>query len=493
LYPEMALHCAVWTATIKGVSQMKKVIDFFLSLKLTVVLLALSMILVFVGTLAQVDKGIWTVMDQYFRCFIARIDLPVLFPRSWNIPNIWIPFPGGFLIGFLLTINLLMVHSASFKILARGGRRVAGILMLLLGILVVVGVMFGWGTTHVAATENDAFWRVFLRLGRGTLAAVVLYAACVMLYRQRAGMVLLHGGILFLLVGEFITAQFAVEANLTIREGETATYLDRSQQLEVAFTETSNPERDIVTVIPQKLLKEGTVLQPDGLPFQIKVHRYMVNSSYPQPLGSIPKAKRADYPQYAGNGSNVYVVEQREVSGTASSRNAPSVDVELLDNETGESLGRYILSLWFYPNFVNRAWDMPTSFSIDGRDYTAYFRFAREYLRSTTGSPYTIKLLDFKHEKYEGTQMPKDFSSRIRLVNEGDDIDRELRIWMNNPLRYARRTFYQSGYLPDDSGTVLQVVRNDAWMIPYLSCMIVFVGMAAQFVQSFKRYLRRDA
>ena len=64
---------------------------------------------------------------------------------------------------------------------------------------------------------------------------------------------------------------------------------------------------------------------------------------------------------------------------------------------------------------------------------------------------------------------------------------------MNNPLRYARRTFYQSGYLPNDSGTVLQVVRNGVWMIPYLSCMIVFVGMTAQFVQSFKRYLRRDA
>ena len=37
-----------------------------------------------------------------------------------------------------------------------------------------------------------------------------------------------------------------------------------------------------------------------------------------------------------------------------------------------------------------------------------------------------------------------DFSSEIRLVNEGDQIDRELRIWMNNPLRYAKRTFYQS-------------------------------------------------
>ena len=36
---------------------------------------------------------------------------------------------------------------------------------------------------------------------------------------------------------------------------------------------------------------------------------------------------------------------------------------------------------------------------------------------------------------------------------------------MNN-RRYAKRTFYQSGYLPDDEGTVLQVVRNDSWMIP---------------------------
>jgi hypothetical protein len=417
----------------------------------------------------------------------------VLFPRAWNIPNIWIPFPGGFLIGFLLTINLVMVHAASFKILARGGRRIAGILVMLLGILVVVGVMFGWGTTHVAATEDDAFWRVFLRLGRGTLAAVVLYAACVLLYRKRAGMVLLHAGILFLLVGEFITAQFAVESTLTLKEGETTTYLDRSQQLEVAFTETSNPDRDMVTVIPQPLLKNGKVLQPDGLPFNIKVHRYMVNSSYPQPLRSIPEDQLRVYPQYAGHGSHIYVVEKREVSGTAGARNAPTVDVELLDRETGESLGRYLLSIWFYPNFVNRAWDRPTRISVDGKEYTAYFRFAREYLRSTTGNPYTITLLDFKHEKYEGTQMPKDFSSRIRLVNEGDDIDRELRIWMNNPLRYARRTFYQSGYLPDDSGTVLQVVRNDVWMIPYLSCMIVFVGMAAQFVQSFKRYLRRDA
>ncbi len=36
--------------------------------KLTVVLLALAIILVFLGTLALVDEGIWTVLSKYFRC-----------------------------------------------------------------------------------------------------------------------------------------------------------------------------------------------------------------------------------------------------------------------------------------------------------------------------------------------------------------------------------------------------------------------------------------
>ncbi|QBG49205.1 hypothetical protein EGM51_18040 [Verrucomicrobia bacterium S94] len=471
---------------------LNRLFDFLQSLKLTVWLLVLSMILVFAGTLAQVDKGIWNVMDQYFRCYIAMIDLPVFFPRNWNVPHIGIPFPGGFLIGWLLTVNLIAVHSQTFKVLARGGRRIAGLVVFALGILVVVGVMFGWGTAPVAATEDDAFWRVFFRLGRGTLAAIVLYGACVLLYRQRAGMVLLHGGILFLLIGEFFTALFAVEATMTIKEGETVNFLDRSQQLELAFTETSHPDYDTVTVIPQKLLRDGAVISDENLPFDVKVHRYMENSNSPRPLNAMPPALLRDYPEYEGFGSRQYIAEAPQVSGASGSRNAQAVDVELLDPDSGKSLGRYILSLWMYPNFVNRTWDMPTKITVGDKHYTAYFRFRREYAKAPSGNPYSIKLLDFVHEKYEGTQTPKDFASKILLVNEGDGVERELRIWMNNPLRYARRTFYQSGYLPNDGGTVLQVVRNDTWMIPYLSCMIVFVGMAAQFVLSFNRYLKKN-
>ncbi|MBN2161471.1 MAG: cytochrome c biogenesis protein ResB [Pontiellaceae bacterium] len=472
---------------------MNKVIDFFLSLKLTVVLLALGMVLVFAGTLAQVDRDIWTVMEQYFRCYIAYIDLYIFFPRNWNIPHdLRIPFPGGFLIGCLLSLNLIAVHSSTFKVLARGRRLTAGLLALILGVIVVAGVMFGWGTAPVAITEDDAFWRVFFRLGRGTLAAGVLFFACHLLYRQRAGMVMLHGGILFLLIGEFVTAHFAVESSMTLEEGETVSYVDRTREFELAFTETTDPARQVVTAIPHRMLKNGDVLHPAGQPFDIKVHRYMLNSNSPVPLDNVPAANRDRYPAYEGYGSRLYIAAKRSVSGTMGERNAPAVDVELIDRESGASLGRYILTTWFYPNFVKRAWDMPTHIGVGGRSYEVYFRPKREYLKSPSGSAYAITLLDFRHERYEGTQMPRDFSSEIRLVNQGDEVDRELRIWMNNPLRYARRTFYQSGYLPDDSGTVLQVVRNDVWMIPYLSCMIVFVGMTAQFILTFRHYLRRD-
>ena len=466
---------------------MNNILKYFLSLRLTVTLLSLSMILVFCGTLAQVDKGIWTVMDQYFRTWIAWIDLSIFFNKFNTLNAFSIPFPGGFLIGALLSMNLLVVHAKTFKIFVTGKRLYVGLSLLIVGLILTYGVIVGWGTNTVATTESDAFWRVFFRLGRGTLSAVILFIACIYLYRKRAGMVLLHAGILLLLIGEFFTALFAVESTMTIREGQTVNFLDRSQKYELAFIEYSNPNFDRVTVIPKDFLKINKINEFDELPFNIKLNSFMANSSQPQSINNITNFDQLKYPSYKGIGSEYYISNTREVSGASGERNAPAVDVELFDKKSGSSLGRYILSLWCYPNFVNQIWDMPNLISFNGKNYRVYLRNQREFSLSPSGNEFSIKLLNFVHEKYQGTQTPKDFSSRIRLINSGDKIDRELKIWMNNPLRYAKKTFYQSGYLPEDKGTVLQVVRNDSWMIPYLSCMIVFVGMGAQFFWSMQR------
>jgi hypothetical protein len=48
-------------------------------------------------------------------------------------------------------------------------------------------------------------------------------------------------------------------------------------------------------------------------------------------------------------------------------------------------------------------------------------------------------------------------------------------------LRYAGETFYQASFDPDNQGTILQVVHNPSWLTPYLSCILVGVGLIVQF------------
>ena len=53
---------------------------------------------------------------------------------------------------------------------------------------------------------------------------------------------------------------------------------------------------------------------------------------------------------------------------------------------------------------------------------------------------------------------------------------------MNNPLRYAGYTFYQASFEPgNDKVTILQVVRNPSWLIPYVACSVMTLGLLWQF------------
>ena len=51
-------------------------VQFFTSLRLTVVLLVLSMLLVFIATLDQVNLGVWAVQAKYFRSLFVMARLP---------------------------------------------------------------------------------------------------------------------------------------------------------------------------------------------------------------------------------------------------------------------------------------------------------------------------------------------------------------------------------------------------------------------------------
>ena len=108
---------------------LRQIRDAFLSLKVTVALLVLAMILVFAATLDQVNLGVWAIQEKWFRSLFVL----------WNIPGTSIPvpvFPGGYLLGGLLFVNLVMSHLYRFKLTWRK----SGIFLTHLGlILLLVG------------------------------------------------------------------------------------------------------------------------------------------------------------------------------------------------------------------------------------------------------------------------------------------------------------------------------------------------------------------
>ena len=55
---------------------MSTLFKFFASLRLTVVLLAFSMVLIFFGTLDQVEYGIWHTQKLYFESFLVVWSYP---------------------------------------------------------------------------------------------------------------------------------------------------------------------------------------------------------------------------------------------------------------------------------------------------------------------------------------------------------------------------------------------------------------------------------
>jgi hypothetical protein len=72
-------------------------------------------------------------------------------------------------------------------------------------------------------------------------------------------------------------------------------------------------------------------------------------------------------------------------------------------------------------------------------------------------------------------------------------------IYMNNPLRYSGLTFFQyqmaAGETAEKAGvapsSTFQVVRNPSWLTPYISCVMISLGLLVQFLTHLVGFVRR--
>ena len=134
---------------------------------------------------------------------------------------------------------------------------------------------------------------------------------------------------------------------------------------------------------------------------------------------------------------------------------------------------------------VSNALGAPQSFVHEGRTYVLAMRPRRLYL------PYTMTLKKFSHDVYPGTDIPKNFSSLVHLSNPARNESRDVLIYMNQPLRYDGKAFYQASFGKGDTLSVLQVVSNPGWLLPYIACVLVGIGLVLHFALSLRRGLRR--
>jgi hypothetical protein len=506
-------------------------LKLFSSLRLTVVCLSLAVLLVFVGTLAQKDLGNYAVQKRFFQSLFVVWE-PV--GTAWKIP-----LPGGYLLGGVLLVNLLAAHATRFK-----------------------------------------------------------------LSFKKAGIFIIHAGIILLIVGQFATDMLSTESAMQIFEGETKNYSEDFHANELVLVDSTNPDKDHVISVPESLVAHKGEIHNPAMPVTLRVRQYWRNCKVDDrpPAQAInpgadhgiftntlllPLPESGGSPQQSRAAALVEVLSDKGSLGTflvptrAEERQGfkyqnhdwflsfvfapmmggnqlllsggneevtggmiafPQSEVAAKGELTRDGLSVKLRVKEFWPNcrlfdrpgpntivpevtagaltdvqltelapvtdtdhrdfpgatvevigdkgslgtfLVYSGVDARQQFLAGGKPWQIALRVKRHYYA------FSVTLLKATHEAYRGRpDIPKNFASQVRVENPAGNEARETKISMNNPLRYAGLTFFQyqmtAGEMAQKQGlrpsSVFQVVHNPGWRTPYISCVMVALGLVIQFM-----------
>lgn len=324
------------------------------------------------------------------------------------------------------------------------------------------------------APEGSAL-RIPIFPGGGLVGGLLLINLVLAQFRRlelswrKAGLWIVHIGLALLFIGEFATAMLQVESNMAIEEGQTKSFSEDYRRMEVVVADVTDPAFDEEVAIPDSLLRAGRELSDAALPFKLLVRGYHENAA-------LSMRGPGDAPSGATMGVGAGMAFRPRAPATADNEQNTTVALVEPVLPGGKSLGVYLLS-----NVLGA----PQGFIHEGRSWKLALRL-RQYRH-----PFSLTLKDFKHDRYPGTNIPKNFSSLVRLKDEAAGDDRDVLIFMNEPLRHGGLTFYQASFGKDDTLSVLQVVRNPAWTLPYVSCVLVALGLLWHFGVMLRKSLGR--
>ena len=576
---------------------MKKnpIFKFFTSLRLTVVLLAFSLVIIFLGTMAQEPMGLNIAVERYFKSwFVDQVAMEAGIKKTVQLFGFqWAPvtpeqilgdpglplFPGGYLVGTILLINLIMAHYARFELSAKKAGIFLthiGIITLLLGQLftdilqvesfvsmergdrrnysvsfddneLVLMLPVDGGSNRVVSIpermlndkvsiqhpelnglkiETTRYWvnakpltaeqlidldsqeqlgfrnkvvdqvyedinaRVskmeeYLRGKPNADRRKELTSLKAIFIEQRAKEIELRQ--LADLLGRAGEMEMGVYG---FQESDSKVIFNdpgvRNLIIKIRGYDDQRTMSNLFKVAVKNRLTEGSLdeFNHHADDFLEKIKEYpggagenMIKNTRGFSERIKVKAKQYYTDSSQGRLGNFYrFVRPLPLALSQDDRNLPAALIKVSKGK--EELGKWL---------VTCSSDFQQSLKVDGKIWKVILRPQRNYL------DFNLSLVDLKWEKYQGTEIPKNFQSRVIVEDEKES--RTVDIYMNNPLRKGGQTFYQyqmnQNQLGATAQTVLQVVKNPSWLTAYIGCLIVAAGLIYQFLYHLVGFARK--
>lgn len=415
------------------------------------------------------------------------------------------------------------------------------LLVLAFSMAIATFIESSWGTDSAKGLIYNAHWfeLIFVLLGISLIANVVRYKSYTW-KKLSAG--IFHLSFVLIVLGAAITRYISFEGMMHIREGKSSGSIvsadsyftvktgDRQIKKKVLFSELTSGEFDETVTIsgePVRFKSVGfiknalrtPVSHPGGSPlvdFVISAGQGMQSYVF-QPGEKIDLGTAVvGFSPDAGirleqEGDSLYLIADRDLEIRSMGGEAP----EQLPAGTRSKVklmhlyafDNYLLLVKkFYPQALirvtrdasgNSAEDAVIMEVSDGQRRNVVNVFGRSgqlgdpvtymagqtpvqltYGSESVSLPFELHLRDFQLERYIGSESPSSFASEIKLVDKEKNINRDVRIFMNNTLKYRGYRFYQSSYDQDELGTVLSV-NKDFWgtLVTYIGYFLMALGM----------------
>ena len=407
------------------------------SMRLSVVLLGLLALLTWLGTLAQIDDGLWKTQKEYFESWglIARLELGLwgypLFPDANGKGFVVsIPLPGAYPVMGLLFVNLL----------------VGGMLRLK--------------------------WQL-----------------------RRAGVLIVHIGIALLLLAGFVKMEYSYSGSLALYEPssppagprvtESSTFVSfHDHELAVLI---DKGDTVVERTVPESQLRGAgggrVTVTGDDLPFRVEVHHWVVNGM------ALPKGPMVRSPLPVlddGDGGAGIVLVPRPVHKERAANQAGCYVTIVTDD--GQRIETMLLSApGRVPSDERR---LPFAFEVGGQ------RYGLDLRRVHYDLPFAVRLREFQKRDHPGTMTPADFRSHVTVLEDGGE--REAQIFMNHPLRKDGFVLYQTNWGPQHNGrpaggppfySVFEVSENPSDQWPAYACYVIAFGLSLHFLAKLWRFL----